>query len=271
MGVLGPLGRCAEDLDLALAVLAGADPVQAKAWRLDLPPPRAQSLGEYRIAAWLDDDYCAVDEATRSLLHEAVAALRGAGGSVDERARPVGIAEANEVYERLFAAAMSVGMPDLVLEAIEASTPPEAAADEPLARKVARSYSQRHRDWLMLHEHRLQLAARWAAFFQDYDALLCPVSPTPAFPHDHSADVEARTILVDGEPRSYLELSVWPSLAGAAYLPAVVVPVGLSREGLPVGMQVIGPHLEDRTAIDIAKQIQQVTGGYQLPPLAQRS
>jgi len=271
MGVLGPLGRSAEDLDLALGVLAGADPVQAKAWRLDLPPPRAESLGEYRIAAWLDDGYCAVDGATRSLLHEAVEALRGAGGSIDESARPVGIAEAHEVYERLFAAAISAGMPDFVLEAIEASTPPGATEDDPLALKIARAYSQRHRDWILLHEHRLQLSARWAAFFQDYDALLCPVTPTPAIPHDHSADLESRTILVDGERRSYLEQSVWSSLAGAAYLPSVVVPVGRSKEGLPVGMQVIAPHLEDRTAIDIAKQIGQVTGGYQVPPLAQRA
>jgi amidase len=270
MGVLGPLGRSAEDLDLALGVLAGADPVQAKAWRLDLPPPRAESLGEYRIAAWLDDGYCAVDGATRSLLHEAVEALRGAGGSIDESARPVGIAEAHEVYERLFAAAISAGMPDFVLEAIEASTPPGATEDDPLALKIDRAYSQRHRDWILLHEHRLQLSARWAAFFQDYDALLCPVTPTPAIPHDHSADLESRTILVDGERRSYLEQSVWSSLAGAAYLPSVVVPVGLSKEGLPVGIQVIAPHLEDRTAIDIAKQIGQVTGGYQVPPLAQR-
>jgi len=270
MGVLGPLGRSAEDLDLALGVLAGADPVQSKAWRLDLPPPRAESLGEYRIAAWLDDGYCAVDDATGSLLHETVEALRQAGGSIDESARPVGIAEAHEVYERLFAAAISAGVPDVVVEAIEASTPPGPTEDDPLALKIARAYSQRHRDWILLHEHRLQLSARWAAFFQDYDALLCPVTPTPAFPHDHSADVDSRTISVDGEERSYLDQSVWPSLAGAAYLPAVVAPVGLTNDGLPVGIQVIAPHLEDRTAIDIARHIEQVVGGYRVPPLARR-
>lgn len=270
MGVLGPLGRSADDLDLALAVLAGADPVQAKAWRLDLPPPRASSLAGYRIAAWLDDSYCAVDEDTRSLLDEAVEALRGAGGSVDEAARPVGIAEAHEVYERLFAAAISAGVPDFVLQAIEASMPPVASEDDPLALKVARSYSQRHRDWIVLNEHRMQLTARWAAFFQDYDALLCPVTPTPAFPHDHSPDLDSRTISVDGQQRSYLDQSVWPSLAAAAYLPAAVAPVGLSKEGLPVGVQIIAPHLEDRTAIDIARHLETVIGGYQVPPLARR-
>lgn len=269
MGVLGPLGRSADDLDLALGVLAGPDPVQAQAWTLNVPEPRAKSLEEYRIAAWLDDDYCSVDGATRTLLHEAVEALRRAGGSVDDGARPVDMAEAHEVYEQLFAAAISAGLPDFVVAAMEESTPPVVTEGEPLPLKVARAYTQRHREWILLHEHRLQMAAHWAAFFQDHDVLLCPVTPTPAIPHDHSPDLEARTISVDGEQRSYLEQSVWPSLAGAAYLPAVVVPVGLSGSGLPVGMQVIAPHLEDRTAIDIARRIEQVTGGYQVPPVAQ--
>ena len=56
-------------------------------------------------------------------------------------------------------------------------------------------------------------------------------------------------------------------LIALAYLPAAVVPVGLTNAGLPVGMQIIAPHLEDRTATDVARQIERTIGGYQPPPL----
>jgi amidase len=76
----------------------------------------------------------------------------------------------------------------------------------------------------------------------------------------------ARTITVNGRERSVFEQSVWPGLAGAAHLPAAVVPVGRTREGLPVGMQVVAPRLEDRTPVDVARRIAHVVGGYERPP-----
>jgi len=92
--------------------------------------------------------------------------------------------------------------------------------------------------------------------------LLCPVTPTAAT----RSVLAARTITVNGRERSVFEQSVWPGLAGAAHLPAAVVPVGRTREGLPVGMQVVAPHLEDRTAVDVARRIAHVVGGYERPP-----
>jgi amidase len=119
----------------------------------------------------------------------------------------------------------------------------------------------------MLNEHRMQLTARWASFFRSYDVLLCPVGPTPAIHHDHSPDLNQRTLLVNGQTRPYLDQSVWPSLAGAAYLPAAVAPVGRTAAGLPVGIQIVAPYLSDRTAVDVARRIADVTGGYQKPPV----
>lgn len=113
----------------------------------------------------------------------------------------------------------------------------------------------------------MQLTARWASFFRSYDVLLCPVEPTAAITHDHSPDVNGRTLLVNGQIRPYLDQSVWPSLAGAAYLPAAVAPVGRTAAGLPVGIQIIAPYLHDRTAVDVARKIADVTEGYHRPPV----
>jgi amidase len=96
--------------------------------------------------------------------------------------------------------------------------------------------------------------------------LLCPVTPTPAFPHDQNPDVDARLLTVNGAPRPYGDQFAWLQAVGVVHLPAVVAPVGRTATGLPVGIQIVAPHLEDRTAIDVARRIAQVIGGFQAPP-----
>ena len=233
LAVVGPIARSADDLDLALDVLAGPDQAMATAWRLRLPDARGRSLSDYRIAVWLDDAAAPVDSTVLSVLASTVDSLRAAGAQLDESARPVSLDESNEVFEKLFLAAVSPG-----------------------------AY-----DWNHTNEHRQQLRAQWAQFFQSYDAVLTPVSPVPAIQHDHNGDVMTRTITVNGAARPYTDQSIWTGLAGGVYLPAAVAPVGLTAAGLPVGMQVIAPYLEDRTAIDVSRHLSQVTGGYVAPPI----
>ena len=72
----------------------------------------------------------------------------------------------------------------------------------------------------------------------------------------------------DGEDRPYADLIVWTSQFGYVYLPSTVVPVGKTKRGLPIGIQVVGPYLGDRTTIEFAKYIEQLLGGYEVPPLA---
>jgi amidase len=232
LAVAGPIGRSADDLDLALDVLAGPSAGDAKAWRLRLPDARGRTLSDYRIAVWLDDPFCPVDPAVLDVLAHAVDTLRLHGARIDAGGRPVPLAEASDVFERLFAAAVSPG-----------------AAD-----------------WNYVNEHRQHLRAQWASFFERYDTLLTPVTPVAAIRHDLTGDLATRSIIVNGAPRPYTDQSTWTGLAGGAYLPAAVGPVGLTAAGLPVGMQVIAPHLEDRTAIDVARHIERAVGGYQAPP-----
>jgi len=128
-----------------------------------------------------------------------------------------------------------------------------------------RNAALRHRTWLQLNEKRHQMRARWAEFFQRFDVLLMPVTPVTAIRHDHS-DRLTRTIPVNGEKRDYNDQLRWVGLITMAYLPATVAPVGRSREGLPVGVQIVGPYLEDRTPIDFARRLAGVIGGFEAPP-----
>lgn len=94
--------------------------------------------------------------------------------------------------------------------------------------------------------------------------LLCPSTPVAAIPHDHKPFNE-RTIDVNGTQRSYSEIMGWAGLTNSVFLPSTIAPVGMTSDGLPVGIQIVGPYLEDRTPIHIAKLMADVVGGFQPP------
>jgi amidase len=263
LAVAGPMARAVDDLELSLELLAGPDRWNTPAWRLDLPAARATELGDLRIAAWLDDKYCPVDGSTRRVLAELVAAVEGAGGRVDTEARPrFTLGKADTVFKDLLFAALSGGYSRETIERIA-----DSAADSPRGR-AERSAAVRHRGWLAHNERRLQIRERWREFFGEFDVILLPVQPRGAIPHDHSEPQWARTIQIDGVERPYLDLFGWTGPAGAGMLPATVVPAGIGDDGLPIGVQIVGPYLEDRTTLQAARLIAQLNGGCPRPALA---
>ncbi len=267
IAVAGPLARSAEDLSVALDLLVGPDDDDALAWRIVLPPPRRSALREYRVAAWLDDPACPVDVEVRTRHQATVDALRKAGVQVDEQARPgFQFTDALGTYLRLLWAAISPGVPPEAFQNFINMATQLPQDDKGLLAHFVHGTILRQRDWLLLHEARAQYRARWAEFFKNYDVLLCPITPTAAIPHDHSEPMTVRTIQVNGQPHPYLNNIAWAGLIGMAYLPVTMAPVGLTSQKLPVGVQVVGPYLEDRTTIDFARRLGEVVGGFVVPP-----
>jgi len=263
IAVAGPMARYVDDLEMALDVLAGPDDWHRAAYRLELPPPRRDELRDYRVAAWLDEELCPIDDEVRAALDEAVSKLEAAGVRVDRRARPdFDFEYASRVFGQLLAAANCGAFSHDEIE--ELARRGDAEGDE-LAREAAWA-AQRHRAWLSANERRLQMRRKWHDFFRQWDAVLLPVLPTAAIPHDHSQPMASRTIVVNGERRPYSDQFLWVGLVGVAYLPATVVRVGLTAAGLPVGIQVAGPFLEDRTTLDLARRLERLTGGFRPPP-----
>ncbi len=267
IGVYGPMARSVDDLELELGVLAGPDRWNAPAWRLDLPPSTADALGDFRIAAWLDDPWCPVDRDTARVMSSLVDAIAGAGGRVDVDARPTfSLEQASNVYLPLLFAALASGFPPEALDHMAAST------DDTVLGLVMRSTAMRHQDWLGHNERRLQLREKVAQFFAGFDAIVMPVHPCAAIPHDHPGTPATRSVSIDGVDRSYMDLFRWIALAGVAYLPSTVVPVGTNADGLPIGVQIVGPYLHDRTTLHLARHIEQLVqdreGSPLRPPLA---
>ena len=111
------------------------------------------------------------------------------------------------------------------------------------------------------NEERVKLQEQWQVFFDNFDVLLAPVMPTAAFPHDQKGSINQRTFVVNGEKRPYLDQLTWAGLVTVVHLPSTAVPVGFTRDGLPVGLQVIGPYMGDRTTLDFARRMADVVGG----------
>jgi amidase len=261
LAVAGPMARTVEDLKLGLDLMNGPNRWEHPAWRLKLPPPRHRTLKEYRIAAWLDDPACHVEPEVRDLLEKAAKTLEGAGVRVNCDARPeFTLEKVADTFFALLQAALAGGVANDRLDDYA-----NTVGDTPAA-QTRRLLAMRHRQWLSWNERRLQMRKRWEEFFRSWDAILLPVMPCPAIPHDHSEPQAGRVVQVGGEQRSYWSLITWMAPAGACYLPATVVPVGLLSNGLPVGVQIVGPYLEDRTTLDIARHLLPMVGGCPRPP-----
>jgi amidase len=246
INVFGPIARDAADLDLLLAVLAGPNAEDAPAWRLDLPRPRHDDLSGYRVGLWLDDPAAEVDTEIGDALQGAARALAAAGATVQDTHPDIALTDS----VRLFT--------DLLLSAISVSLDPE----------IGEALSGTHRRWLDLHQARQLMRRKWADWFTDHDALLCPVMPMVAFPHDHHGSINDRVVTINGRPRNQADTLAWTGLAGVVYLPSTVVPVGRTAAGLPIGVQVVGPYLEDRTTLFLAARLAEITLGYEPPPVA---
>jgi amidase len=265
--VLGPLARSAEDLAIALNIIARPNEVDAVAWRLELPPARHTKLSDFRVAVMLEYEGCDLDHHMVDVLQSLAAFLARQGAKISLQARPeIDFDAAHRLFLTLYSASASGSMPELYWKLISQLSIFFRKKSNSEAASVIRGYTQRHRDWIRLDQVRTHLRAAWASFFRDYDVLLCPAAATPALLHDQSSKIDRfRTIIVNGKKVSASDQSFWPGLAAVAYLPATIAPVGFTPKGLPVGVQIIGPQYGDHTCIAFARLLEQGFQGF-VPP-----
>jgi amidase len=265
IAVAGPLARNADDLDLALSVVAGPGEWEAVAWRIDLPAPRRSSLKDYRIALCPDDAFCPVDTEIADAITRAGGALAKAGATVRQSKPAIDFGDSFRLFYRMLAATLAPSYDEPLLEQMALGA--KAATDQRAMSTIfLQGATMRHIDYIRAAAARQEERARWSDFFTGYDVFLCPIVMTTAFAHDHSPDLQGRRLTVNGVQRGYLEAIGWAGLIGNVRLPSTVVPVGRTKAGLPIGMQIVGPYLEDRTCIDVARHLASAIGGFTSPP-----
>jgi amidase len=227
MNVFGPIGRSVADLELLLRVLGGPGEADAPAWRLALPEPRWQKTSDLRVAVWATDPLAPPDRNIASAVDRVAGALSDAGARVTEDRPDLALEQVHDAFMTCLRAETALSHPD---------------------GPVVPTH-----DWLRALRTRSRQRARWSAWFDEVDLLLCPVVPTVAFPHDRRGPSRERRIeAADGTVRLGSSLTVWTGIASSLYLPAAVVPVGWTDDGLPLAVQIIGRRLADRSVLRAA-------------------
>jgi amidase len=268
LAVIGPTARGAADLTLLLDAIAGPDPLEAgKAYKLALPPPRHGELKDFRVLVIDTGPVMPTAKTMRAAIGKLAANLGKAGATI-ARASPLlpDFAASSRLYMRMLMSFLAASFAPETYAGALAAAAKLAPDDISLTAERLRGIGLSHRDWLMAEGGRARLRAQWRELFKSFDAVICPVMPTPAYPHDHSLDQEARRIEIDGKAYVYPDQLAWAGIATLPGLPATAIPIGLSPEGLPVGVQIVGPWLEDRTPLKLAELIEREFGGFVPPP-----
>ncbi|GAB3572249.1 amidase [Amycolatopsis endophytica] len=262
LAVVGPMARTARDLTLLLDVMAGPDPLTSgKAHHVRLPPARHQRLSDFRVLLLDQHPLIPTGAAVRAGVNRVADALADGGARV-ERHTPLlpDLADAATLFMQLLISGAVARFP----------TGPDRAAglsadEESLDAVRRRATAFSHRDWLEANHRRELHRHGWRQLFAGFDAVVCPITPTPAFPHDHHPNPLERGIDIDGAEYPYFDQLVWAGLATMPGLPATAIPAGRSPEGLPVGVQLIGPAFEDRTPLRLAELLEEKIGGFRAP------
>ena len=265
LAVCGPLARSADDLELALSIIQGPGPLEAPGWNLDLPGPRHQSLAEFRVAIWADDDYAPVSSQISERIDELAKTLAGLGCKVSDTARPdIDLKAVHDDYQNLLHSQMAATVSPERFERNQQYAARYDRDDHSPQAVMSRAMVLTHADWLRADRRRLAQRSAWNEFFDDWDILICPQTATTAFPHDHRKYNE-RKLIVDGDAQWYFQQIFWSGLITTPLLPSTVVPTGRSDDGLPIGVQCVSDAYQDQTGIHFAKLLSQEIGGF-VPP-----
>lgn len=266
LGVVGPMARCAGDLELALEILAGPDDASAAAYRVRLPPSRHGRLGLFKALVIDEHPLLPLAREVRAAIQRFADGLVQAGCAV-ERSSPLlpDLALIDETFNWLLLAFIGAFFPDAAYEARreKAALLERGASAAPDSTRL-RALVASHRDWLRAQRMRTQLQHQWRELFRSWDVVICPVLPTTAFEHDER-EMDERRIDIDGRSVPYAAQGIWAGPASCCGLPATALPIGIGSDGLPIGVQIIGPYLEDRTTIAFAQLAEREFGGFRAP------
>ena len=266
MLVIGPLARSADDLAISLSAIVGLDEIDTTGLKVSLPPARKKQLKEYRVSILVDDNTVPLTRDIVALQQELADFLKSSKVELEIGERPsLDAEEAHRLYDIMLRATTSARQTDEEFDANVAAREALDPEDDSKWARMLRGMTLSHRDWTVLNEARHQIRWKWHEYFQTYDLMLTPATMMTAIPHTETPPYE-RSVVIDGIQRPFMNQIWLPGYSNFTYLPTTVAPIGFASDGLPVGVQIIGPQYADRTCIHFAGLLEQHFQGFTPPP-----
>jgi amidase len=249
MSTPGPIARSARDLLLALNVLAGPDADVASALAAIPLSARHTRIADFRVLVLDQHPLLPTDTEAASAVVEFARRLATKGAKVVDGSKKVpSLTLSTMNYMRLLGATLSTGQ-NTEARANFVALDAELSGDRTMRGNFVRGSMFSHSEWIEAQETRIALRWQWNQLFEEYDAVICPVVPVTHLTH---AQLDRGEVAVNGQTVTIDDLIVWAALSKSADLPATVVPFTESRDGYPIGVQIIAPFMEDATSIGLA-------------------
>jgi Asp-tRNA(Asn)/Glu-tRNA(Gln) amidotransferase A subunit family amidase len=256
LGVVGPMARTVADLQALFEIMQGPDDGDPGAAPVPLKKLRRDDLRKVRIGYFEDDGRTPVTAATRAAVRSAALALERAGFKVAP-SRPDGLELARQLWWKIFGVAGSMLLSPMTSGQSKKLSPILKEFSGWAAKEPPHTAESLLNTWIQRDVVRIQVLAQ----MKESPILLCPVAAVPAFRHGE------RSWKIDGKTVNYLDAwsySEWFNLLG---MPAAVVPVAPSPEGLPVGVQIVGHPWQEELVLGVAAALEQECGGWREPPI----
>ena len=239
MSCIGPMAHTVDDLALLYSIIAGPDERDTEVQPVPVDKMPQLELKHLRVAFAPSFPGLPVAAEIRGAVEELAKQLIPLCAAVEEAALPQ--VDFNQELPR---AGALIGM------IIGAFQPEEQEQPATLAQ------------YLEALDRRDQSIIAWEQFFEKWDVLLCPPSMVTAFPHCEPGS----PLRVDDQEVIYWAVSAHGTLFNYTGHPAVVLPYKLDRDGLPIGIQLVGKRWDESHLLAMAKVLSEVTGPFQRPP-----
>ncbi len=260
MGVFGPLARSVEDLETALRIIAGPDGHDAEVPPVPLGLSPTLKPKDLRIAVVESNPLVKVSADTAAIVQATVRLLTKAGAKV-KRAEPEGLdwRQGWDDWSDLFL------YQNRALQPLSEREPTFAVGEQsdPSARSTARTARLDLAEFFAVLDRRDRIMRQCESFLDDYDAWLMPVMPDAAFIRQKQTE----PLRIDGVDHPYFFAgTAYNFLANLTGQPAIVLPCGFSREGLPIGLQLTGRRWGDARLLGVAKVLEKLLPPCPVPP-----
>jgi len=254
LGVVGPMARTVADLKMLFEAVQGPDDGDPSAAPVSIRWPWPDKLKTLRIGYFEDDGRTAVTAETRAAVRAAAEALQGAGFQV-EPFRPEGLEEARQLWWKFFGIAGGMLLGPMINGREADLSPILKEFSSWVAAEPAHSGQSLLDTWLQRDEVRIKIFTQML----DFPVLLCPVASVPAFRHGE------RRWDIDGKKVEYLDAWSYTAWFNRLGMPAAVVPVGKSPEGLPIGVQIVARPWEEEIVLAVAEELENRRGAWRTP------